>query len=213
MEGLRHSIYVLILTPANQETVNLSKKSVPWPAAHSNTVATLCPSVYTFWGHRCAVCNGVAHLCLLHTFPCLPPPRGRPPPPAEIYTFPSTHTGSQSRHRLAAEVQRLRQAWVGDTATFQSSHPSGWRMEASWQGGLGAEEGAGAFCEGSWPEETQRAQPRLVVPLSSLSPHLGRAEGKAVSIFAPGCFVDQGPTFQPEGANYPLSLFPALAQP
>ena len=86
-------------------------------------------------------------------------------------------------------------------------------MEASWQGGLGAEEGAGAFCEGSWPEETQRAQPRLVVPLSSLSPHLGRAEGKAVSIFAPGCFVDQGPTFQPEGANYPLSLFPALAQP
>lgn len=101
---------------------------------------------------------------------------------------------------------------MGDTATFQSSHPSGWRLEASWQGGVGAEEGAGAFWEASWPEEPQWARPRLVVPLSSLNPHLGRAEGKAVSIFAPGCFVDQGPTFQPKGANYPLSLFPALAQ-
>ena len=110
VEGFGHSIYFFILTQAIQETLNLNKRSVPWPIPLSNTVATSAL---------------MSALRLLHTripsalcLPLPPAPRGQPPPSAEIYTFPNTRTGSQSHHRLVPEVQQLRQAWVGVVSTF-----------------------------------------------------------------------------------------------
>ena len=40
VQGFGHSIYFLILTQAIQETLNLNKRSVPWPAPLSNIIAT-----------------------------------------------------------------------------------------------------------------------------------------------------------------------------
>ena len=118
VEGFGHSIYFLILTQAIQETLNLNKRSVPWPAPLSNTVVTsVLLSILS--GATCAFCT-----------PSLPPaPRGQPPPSAEIYTFLDTHTGNQSHHRLVPEVQQLRQAWVEHSSS--PILPGGWRMGAS----------------------------------------------------------------------------------
>ena len=124
VEGFGHSIYFLILTQASQETLNLNQRSVPWPAPLSNTIATSA-LMSILSGATCAFC----------TLSPATSPQGQPPPSAEIYTFPNTHTGSQSHHRL---VQRLRQAWVGAMSTFQFSHPlGGWQRGASELWGVG----------------------------------------------------------------------------
>ena len=160
VQGFGHSIYFLILTQAIQETLNLNKRSVPWPGPLSNTIATSA-LMSILPGANCAFCTPS------------PATRGQPPPSAEIYAFPNTRTGSQSHHRLVPEVQRLRQAWVGAISTFQSSHPCGWLVDggilAAWGGG--PEQGVGAFWEGPWPDEAQQDPPKLVVP-PPLSPVL-----------------------------------------
>ena len=70
VQGFGHSIYFLILTQAIQETLNLNKRSVPWPAPLSNTIAT---------SALMSILPGANYAF------CTPSPatRGQPPPSAE----------------------------------------------------------------------------------------------------------------------------------